>query len=67
MPGKRIAEDGSFEAVEDVASATECTGLIPALPLNDPAADEDLTRLYAVHAPKKRNGARWEGNDKKQR
>lgn len=50
---------------EFVASATECTGLFPALPLNDPAADEELAKLYGVHAPQKRNGFRCEGNDAK--
>ena len=55
----------SIHETEFVASATECTGLFPALPLNDPAADEELAQLYAVHAPKKRNGFRYEGNDKK--
>jgi len=59
-----MAKD-SFHETEFVASATECTGLFPALPMNDPAADEDLARLYAVHAPKKRNGIRYEGNDSK--
>lgn len=58
-------DKSSFDENEIVASATECTGLVPALPLNDPAADENLTRLYAVHAPKKRNGRRMEGNRKK--
>ena len=63
----RFDQDTSFEEVEDVASFTECTGLVPALPLNDPAADEDLARLYAIHAPKKRNGIRCEGKEKRQR
>ena len=56
MRKDNIPEDTSFEEVEDVASFRECTGLFPALPLNDPAADEDLARLYAIHAPKKRDG-----------
>ena len=47
---------------EDVISATECTGLVPALSLNDPAADEDLAALYALLPPKKRDGVRREGN-----
>lgn len=67
MSKNRIPEYTSFEEVEDVASFTECTGLVPALPLNDPAADEDLARLYAIHAPKKRNGIRCEGKERKQR
>ena len=52
---------------EDVISATECTGLVPALPLNDPAADEDLADLYAVLPPKKRDGRRREGTRSDQR
>ena len=40
-----------FEETEFVASATECTGLFPALPVDDPEAEEDMARLYAVHAP----------------
>lgn len=55
----------SFNETEVVASATECTGLVPALPVNDPDADENSARLYAIHAPKKRNGVRWEGNEEK--
>lgn len=57
----------SFNETENVSSATECTGLFPALPLNDPEADENLARLYAVHTPKKRNGIRCEGRERKQR
>ena len=41
----------SFEEAEFVASATECTGLFPALPVDDPEAEENMARLYAVHAP----------------
>ena len=67
MRKDRISDDASFEEIEDVASFTECTGLVPALPLNDPAADEDLARLYAIHAPKRRNGIPVEGMDPKQR
>lgn len=59
--------EDSFYETENVASATECTGLVPALPLNDPEADANMTRLYAVHAPKKRNGVRCEGKGKKRR
>lgn len=36
---------------EDVVSATECTGLIPALPPGDAEADEEAS-LYAVHGAK---------------
>lgn len=55
----------SFNATENVASATECTGLVPALPVNDPDAVEDLTRMYAVLTPKRRNGDWVEGQDSK--
>ena len=54
----------TMNSAEDVASATECTGLVPALPLNDPRAEEELASLYAVLPPKKRNGRRVEGNDR---
>ena len=57
----------SFNEVEDVVSVTECTGHEPALPLNDPDADDNMARLYAIHAPKKRNGVRWEGKGEKPR
>ena len=43
-----------FDHTQDVASATESTGLVPALPHDDPQADRDLTELYAVLPPKKR-------------
>lgn len=39
----------------DVVSAGECTGLVPALPHDDPQADKNLTDLYAVLPPKKRS------------
>lgn len=54
--------DTPLNQAEDVASANECTGLVPALPVNDPLADQDLTDLYAVLPPKKRNGRRREGD-----
>ena len=47
---KRQAKD-PFQETEFVASATECTGLFPALPVDDPEAERDMARLYAVHAP----------------
>ena len=58
--------DTPINEVENVASATECTGLVPSLPLNDPEADQDLAQLYAVLPPKKRNGIRWEGNERRE-
>lgn len=41
----------AFEEIENVASATECTGLLPALPVDEPEAQADAARLYAIHAP----------------
>lgn len=35
-----------------VASATECTGLVPALPQTEEEGENDAA-LYAVHKPKK--------------
>lgn len=67
MNKEKNHDNTSFEEVEDVASFTECTGLFPALPLNDPAADEDLARLYAIHAPKKRDGVPREDLGREQR
>ena len=34
--------------VEDLASATECTGLVPAA-IQTPEEAEDYSRLYAIH------------------
>ena len=42
---------GAIPKAEDVVSATECTGLIPALPQNGAEADEAAS-LYAVHGAK---------------
>ena len=44
--------DDAFCGRADVASATECTGLMPALPPDDEGA-ERLAALYAVHPPKR--------------
>lgn len=43
-----------FNEVENVISSTECTGLMPALPVDDPEANESAARLYAIHAPQRR-------------
>lgn len=40
-----------FADTEDVASACECTGLMPALPEDQPDAEAETARLYAIHAP----------------
>ena len=43
-----------FDETEDIASATECTGILPALPMDDaPNAQQNAAELYAIHAPKK--------------
>lgn len=44
-------EPDSFNETEIVASATECTGLMPALNVDAPDLDENIARLYAIHAP----------------
>ena len=42
-----------FDETEDVTSATECTGILPALPMDDaPDAQRAAAELYAIHAPK---------------
>ena len=43
--------DGAIPEAEDVASATECTGLIPALPRSGAEVEESAS-LYAVHGAK---------------
>lgn len=51
MKHRNRASGGANPEAEDVASATECTGLIPALPRDDAEADEAAS-LYAVHGAK---------------
>ena len=51
MKHRNRASGGANPETEDVASATECTGLIPALPRDDAEADEAAS-LYAVHGAK---------------
>ncbi len=46
---RRRAEAEADE--QDVASASECTGLMPALPPDDDA-QRSCAALYAVHMPK---------------
>ena len=47
-------EKTPFEERENVASASECTGLMPSMcDEDDPASVENVARLYAIHAPKK--------------
>lgn len=45
-------EKNPFYGVEDVASMTECTGLMPALPL-DNQQSANYAALYAIHKGKK--------------
>ena len=48
-----MEEKYPFDAAEDVTSATECTGILPALPMDDaPDAQRNAAELYAIHAPK---------------
>lgn len=41
-------ERDPFENAENVASLTECTGLMPALP-KDLEQDQNYAELYAIH------------------
>ena len=43
-------QNTSIHATENVQSATECTGLMPAMPQEDIDA-EHLSELYAIHFP----------------
>ena len=51
MKHRNRASGGANPETEDVASATECTGLIPALPRSGAEAEEAAS-LYAVHGAK---------------
>lgn len=57
-PKPDAAGDG-FREIETVASATECTGLMPALPLEEPEGDENLAQLYDIHAPEEKREEQW--------
>lgn len=56
MKRRRKSPVDAALSTEDVASCTECTGLIPALP---DRAEGDKTRaaLYGIHAPESPDGA----------
>lgn len=41
-------KNNPFYEVEDVASVTECTGLMPVLPQNE-TQEENYAALYATH------------------
>ena len=45
-----MKRDETFEAVEEVACAAECTGLMPAIP-PDPSGAQNLAGLMAIHCP----------------
>ena len=45
-----VTEDESFYSVETTASATECTGLMPAVPYTEDGR-ENLSELMAIHSP----------------
>lgn len=63
-PGETIVSP-PIRDVEDLASCTECTGLIPAgVPTEDEA--EDYARLYAIH-PIKANDITRDGLTEKQK
>lgn len=44
----------SFNETETVASANECTGLMPALPLEESDGGDHTAQLYAIHAPEEK-------------
>lgn len=44
----------TFDEHENVASATECTGLMPALPY-DMREDKNLAALYSIHSAAKKD------------
>ena len=45
-----VRTDESFYSVETTASATECTGLMPAVPYTEDGR-ENLSELMAIHSP----------------
>ena len=45
-----VETDESFYSVETTASATECTGLMPAVPYTEDGR-ENLSELMAIHSP----------------
>ncbi|MFU0833828.1 MAG: DUF4316 domain-containing protein [Oscillospiraceae bacterium] len=50
-PRLKLEDDVSFMNEQSVASATECTGLTPSLPLTEDEA-ESYSNIYPVPAPK---------------
>ena len=51
MNNEERKPDSTFGETGNVASATECTGLMPALP-PDSAADASSAALYGIHDAK---------------
>lgn len=45
-----VETDESFYSIETTASATECTGLMPAVPYTEDGR-ENLSELMAIHSP----------------
>ena len=45
-----VTTDESFYSIETTASATECTGLMPAVPYTEDGR-ENLSELMAIHSP----------------
>ena len=46
----RKKPDQTFYDIADIQSATECTGLMPAMPPTEEGA-ENLSQLMAIHCP----------------
>lgn len=45
-----VQTDESFYSIDTTASATECTGLMPAIPYTEDGR-ENLSELMAIHSP----------------
>ena len=45
-----VETDESFYSIDTTASATECTGLMPAVPYTEDGR-ENLSELMAIHSP----------------
>ena len=45
-----VTTDESFYSIDTTASATECTGLMPAVPYTEDGR-ENLSELMAIHSP----------------
>ena len=57
MTSDENRQDAAIGEAQDVASATECTGLMPALPMDD-AQDASSAALYDIHAAEGTRGRR---------